>query len=338
MSTTPNRHIPLMEPSQAQPEVVYNAAMEILDTESLEVEQSGDSPGARGVTKIKFLGSTVTDEGGGVVLVTADSVSGGGGSLELTDGSHDLTGVTKITVSGAVVGGTAGAATLTISGGGGGGGSSNVTPNTHPASPDTIDDEGEGTPGTLDAKWTTYNFSGATAVYNEQGAIVLTAPAASGVNCRYIGQPLTGSAWRVRCAVDIQMSASLHNAGILAYESATGKVMRMTIYNNTGVPTYQVTALTSLSGSGAFTTSGTIGLPIALSTCQKVYMELELASGVLHARFSTSGYDGTFNELGTPVNVTDAFTTGSNVIGIFAESQSAGNPMSAWFDWFRRMA
>jgi len=43
---------------------------------------------------------------------------GGGGSLELTDGTTDLTGVTKITVSGATVGGTSAAATLTIISGG----------------------------------------------------------------------------------------------------------------------------------------------------------------------------------------------------------------------------
>lgn len=37
---------------------------------------------------------------------------GSGGSLELTDGTHDLTGVTKITVTNMTVGGTAAAATL----------------------------------------------------------------------------------------------------------------------------------------------------------------------------------------------------------------------------------
>lgn len=42
---------------------------------------------------------------------------GGGGSLELTDGTTDLTGVAKITVTGAVVGGTSPNATLLISAG-----------------------------------------------------------------------------------------------------------------------------------------------------------------------------------------------------------------------------
>lgn len=45
------------------------------------------------------------------VAATAN-IGGGGGSLELTDGTHDLTGVSKITTSRMVVGGTAGASTL----------------------------------------------------------------------------------------------------------------------------------------------------------------------------------------------------------------------------------
>lgn len=52
---------------------------------------------------------------------SSSSSSSSGSSLELTDGTHDLTGVSKITVSGATVGGTSAAATLTISSGGGGG-------------------------------------------------------------------------------------------------------------------------------------------------------------------------------------------------------------------------
>lgn len=81
MSTTPNRHLPLMESSQAQPEVVYNAAMEILDIgTSLEVESSGASPGVREVIKLKFIGASVTEETGGVAVVTIDPTTGSGSS------------------------------------------------------------------------------------------------------------------------------------------------------------------------------------------------------------------------------------------------------------------
>lgn len=53
---------------------------------------------------------------------------GAGSGWELTDGTHDLTGVTKVTVSGATVGGTTPNATLTVSGGGGSGAVTIVTP------------------------------------------------------------------------------------------------------------------------------------------------------------------------------------------------------------------
>lgn len=99
MSTTPNLHLPLMEPSQAQPEVVYNAAMEILDAGgpggggSLEVEQSGASPGVLSVTKIIFSGPAVSVAAGpstGDVVVTIDTVSGAGGSVDYPGTVADL--------------------------------------------------------------------------------------------------------------------------------------------------------------------------------------------------------------------------------------------------------
>lgn len=123
MSTTPNRGITLMEPSQAQPEVVFNSAMETLDVgTSLEVEASGASPGVRDVVKMKFVGATVTEESGGVAVVTVDPTSGGSGGSPLT--VDTLTNTTKITFEGAAVSvapGTAGEAVVTIdtvSGGG----------------------------------------------------------------------------------------------------------------------------------------------------------------------------------------------------------------------------
>lgn len=337
MSTTPNRHIPLMEPSQAQPEVVYNAAMEILDVaESLEVEQSGDSPGARGVTKIKFLGSTVTDEGGGVVLVTADSVSGGGGSLELTDGSHDLTGVTKITVSGAVVGGTAGAATLTISGGGGGG-SENVTPDSHPASADAMDDEFEGT--SLDAKWTWYHQNTASVAF-EAGAVKFTATINASEDVGMIGQPLPGGgAWRFRAKLSALTQASVNNAGLYLHETGTGKILQFGLLDLSGTGTIWVETASSFTGSGSIATSGAALLwPLGLNyPSTPAYFEIELASGTLHFRLSNTGYDGTFVEFYS-VAQTTPFTTAPNVIGLGGYSFNGSTPVRLYCDWFRRMA
>lgn len=54
-------------------------------------------------------------------LVTTAEPLGSGGSLTVTDGTHTVTGVTSLTITGATVGGATPNATLTISGGGGSG-------------------------------------------------------------------------------------------------------------------------------------------------------------------------------------------------------------------------
>lgn len=56
------------------------------------------------------------DGAGGVAWGTG----GGGSGIEVTDGVHDVTGATSLTVTGATVGGTTPNATLTVTGGGGG--------------------------------------------------------------------------------------------------------------------------------------------------------------------------------------------------------------------------
>ncbi len=75
-------------------------------------------------TGAHLLGDWATDQAGKRWTCTIAGTPGtwaqepGTGSLELTDGTHDLAGVTKVSVSGAVVGGTSAAATLTVAAGG----------------------------------------------------------------------------------------------------------------------------------------------------------------------------------------------------------------------------
>lgn len=89
MSETTNLGLPLMEPNQDQPHVVYNEAMEILDVEvpggggggggSLTVVGADDSPPVF-VTDVDTLyieGATVSEDTGGVARIT---IEGDGGS------------------------------------------------------------------------------------------------------------------------------------------------------------------------------------------------------------------------------------------------------------------
>ena len=112
---------------------------------------------------------------------TINATGSGGGSLELTDGTTDLTGVTKITVpiGQLVVGGTAGAATITPV----------VTDNTHAGSfsswniggQDTMSASGTATLPTLTSgqSFMLVTASGATATLTKPGGVTLGGAVAS---------------------------------------------------------------------------------------------------------------------------------------------------------------
>lgn len=312
MSVTPNRGLPLMEPSQAQPEVVYNAAMDILDMggsgTSLEVETSGASPGVLDVAKIKFIGATVTEESGGVAVVTVDpSTGGGGGSLELTDGVHDLTGVTKITVSGATVGGSSPNATLTIAGGGGGGSNPfSVSPLTHDAGvqPFLATDNFEQANGTaVDTSgsryagatpWSWLNQGAATATQYD-GSLVIV-PDIATVRGNFLQQPVSGSTWSIRCKVESYNNGGGDGGGLFVRDSASGKLIVMQPYYNANI------LVQNLSGPTATVSNLYFGAPAQLtvgSDSYPLFLQITFNGTTLSFNYSLSGVEGTYRVLVT---------------------------------------
>lgn len=334
MSVTPNRGLPLMEPSQSEPEVVFNGAMEVLDiAETLEVEHLGSSPGVRGVTKIKFSGASVTDLGGGAIEVTIDAVTGAGaGSLELTDGSTDLTGVTKIIVIGGTVGGTAGAATLAFSSGGGGG---NVTPNSHPGSADVADDEFEGgaldTAGTRTAGATAWAWSnqGTSVATLAEGSLVLV-PQGDGFS-HFILQTAPATPWRYRL-----------RAAAFAPLTTTGSVGGFVVYGSGSTKNYIFGQDASdgklrvhrFTGPSTYDSSPYANLPFGMVPGVPVYLEVENDGTTLYFRVSATGVDGTFVTLFSQALAT--WVTAVTSIGVMGNSAIASAAIV--IDWFRRMA
>lgn len=130
---------------------------------------------------------------------TALSTGGGGG------GSSTLAGDSDVVISSPSNGDLLTYDTSTskwinaaAAGGGGGGGSANITPDTHPSSPASIDDEFEA--GSLDLKWTQVNSPTLALL---KGSLVLSTPSTGGNNANYITQPIPTAPYRVACKVKV---------------------------------------------------------------------------------------------------------------------------------------
>lgn len=301
MSVTPNRGLTLMEPSQAQPEIVFNENMQILDDPT-----SGGGGGGSltvdtltAITKITFSGPAVSVAPGvtGEAVVTVDTISGGSG-----------------------------------------GGASNITPDTHPFAPDAMDDEFEGT--TLDAKWTWYHQNTASVSF-EQGAVKFVGTINGSEDVALIGQPLPGGGpWRFRAKLSALTRASANNVGVYLHETGSGKIVEYGLINLTGTPTLWVENAASFTAGGAISFSAGLSAlwPLGVSyPTTPMYFEIELASGTLHFRLSNTGYEGTFVEVYS-VTQTTLFTTTPNVIGLGGYSFNGSTPSEMFCDWFRRMA
>lgn len=323
MSVTPNRHLPLMEPSQSQPEVVYNEAMEILDVggdgSALEVETSGASPGVRDVSKIKFVGAAVTEESGGVAIVTIDATSGGGGGSPLTVDA--LTNVTKITFTGpavSVAAGVTGEAVVTIDTvSGGGGGASNVTPDTHPTSPATVDDEFEGT--SLDGKWSWLNQSTVTAAFHD-GSILLSGTTDGLIHAILQTAPATPYTVTAKVCLGASGPGAGVGVGLIAYNSANSHLYCY-LFNTTSGPLVCISFNSPTSFNGVLFSNS--NLPVGTANLAHwIYLQISNDGTTLNFLASQTGIPGTFQSIGSVALATFIGTVTD--IGIAINNNVAG--------------
>lgn len=311
MSVTPNRHLPLMESSQAQPEVVYNAAMVILDDTTsggggspLQVELQGSSPGVENVTKIIFDGPAASVAAGGnpgEVVVTIDTVSGGGGG--------------------------GGSATFL---------NANITPDTHPNSPAALDDEFEGS--TLDGKWTQQNWNSSTAV--PFGGYLQFGSANSGVdNPAQLVQsiPAPTLAWDFRCKIPTTTQAGAESrAGIFVGDFSTGKGYLLGHYITGGsANNLYISRQNAWGGSGVTNVvaqSNQGGSIIAYGLYPAVWFRISFDGTSLSFWKSIDG--AAFVQITTPIAYSTFLGTQATGIGIYEANGTASNGVGT-FDWFR---
>jgi hypothetical protein len=221
----------------------------------------------------------------------------------------------------------------------------NVTPDTHPASPNPADDEFEG--ATLDTggtrrsgatAWALVNFSTATAAL-QMGCLDLVTDinATSGRAPRLVVQALPGgAAWRYRAKLSVLIGTA-NVGGMVAYESASGKLLAMGFFSST--PDLAMLPYPSLTTDPSpYNSVSLAGIQdaITLETDWR-YVEFELASGNLICRYSRSGLNGTFATFTTNA-VATYFTTAPDHIGFYGETVSATIASRTRADWFRRMA
>lgn len=229
-------------------------------------------------------------------------------------------------------------ATWAAAGGSSGGG--NVTPDTHPASPNALDDEFES--ATLDPKWLWLN-QGAGSYVLSQGSLILTSEfTTASIDKQALVQVFSGgTAFKLRMKTSLTLANSTNNGGLILYESATGKNIVMGFYYGgagAGITFYGAAypAISGGTGTSLFSTSPFSQVYVA-NSLGYTYIEMELVSGVLRFRASLSGVNGTFLEYGN-TTIASWFTTAPNRAGVFVESQSTVTPAILVPDWFRRIS
>lgn len=220
--------------------------------------------------------------------------------------------------------------------GGGGGGGANVTPDTHPTSPNAMDDEFEAP--TLDPKWTTTNLglTGASVVL-VAGSMFLTGDTTgTPSNMQTVLQvlPTGNSTFRAKMVFHSPSNASGPVLALHLQDSGSGQCLGFGSFN-TGTPSF---ILASGTASGAW--SGVVfTAPVVIATsgdvntigCE-IYIELAIVSGVATYRASRDGIK--FIDMGSVTIST--YITNVNRIGFSVRAASGTNPSSMTSDWFRR--
>jgi len=333
---TPNLDLKYLDPSQSQPEVKINDAWDKIDAAvgTIAVSDLSSPPIVGHAIEIQFVGATVTHETGGRARVEIDSAgSGGGGSpLTVTDGTHTVTDVTEIDFSfGGIVtdlgGGVAQVYIDPVSGGGSG--SANITPDTHPAPPNTLDDEMEGT--SLDAKWTWRNQGSTTAVF-ANGSIIL-----GGVTdglIHGITQVAPGSTpYTIETKVAIAAASQGSGTGIGLYvRNSSGNLYAYLLDSASGpLVCYAFNSPTSFNG--ALFSSATIPFS-TFNTTDWVYMQIVNDGTNLKFNASLTGVPGSYQQIGTVALAT--FIGAVSDVGLVVNINVAGAVGIA--DWFRRTA
>lgn len=232
-----------------------------------------------------------------------------GGSIEVTNGTTTLTGVTTLTISsGITLTGSGSNGTLTASGGGGGG--SSLAPNVGVAL---------SRPALASLTVTNLGTNTATDV-SGGGPIAIQATETGSVSLITFGESVSGSSWTRTILVEEQVNASgsSQGTGIYAKDGSGLMVCMLHLPGSNGFYFFNCNSNTSIAGSASSIVS-------LFNVARPLWMKMQLSSGNFIFSYSVNGllFDvlATFSAsgfMGTPVET-----------GMMLSCQNSGYPATA---------
>lgn len=230
------------------------------------------------------------------------------------------------------------------SAGSGGPANVNISPDTHPALANIINDEFEG--AALDSKWTFTNQGAASATLSN-GWLQLTAPAGSTQNNRIITQPAPQAPWTIRCKIQLgtdiaSIDVNPVNMGFSIWNSLSSKGLDFGFDKQPTSPTrrlsiYELTSPTVYLGSVATLALGDTGVTpfIPFAWGGPIYLEIRNDGTNLFFSWSLSGAEKTYRQIFTQTLA--AFIVSVNFVGLYCDAEN-NNAASLMCDWFRQIA
>jgi hypothetical protein len=369
---TPRFGLDYLDPSQSQPEVKFNANMDIIDANLPDSSDAGSHAqdvvrGRRGLDGHRgrrgFPGKNGAAGAAGAAgapgSAGAQGTTGPTGIL-IARNMRDVRRLTRRPPGGllnptGVIPATYSSANLTINAYGlvtnAANGSSgtvlaNITPDTHPAIATANDDEFEagssidttGARASGATAWTWLNQLAASTVVTS-GSLVFTtdASSASAPNINAVIQPVAGSTFTYNAkysGVAVGSGAS----GLLFRNSANSHLLIFGLVTSGSTPVLFVARCTSATTSSTVELStGTIpNLPNKASTIY-VYLQIRYDGTNLLYSISPTGVPGTYVQVYTETAAVFLSAAPTHV-GIFGESLSIGTPGIFTMDWFRKTA